>query len=131
MILHVKADEGNIPVLDLFGPPDPYLVFSISNSPNKWKTQFLIKTQTPVWNEEFHIPLMEKLDEILHIELYDRGIYRDDLVSSIDFQVNQFPKGKIVNQWYTFTPASNAKNGGRIHLIFHLTDEEKPAFTEE
>lgn len=132
MILHVKAEEGaDIPKMDAIGKSDPYLVFNISNSSKKLKTQFKRDTHTPVWKEEFHIPLTEKLDEKLHIELYDKDVINDDLISSIDFQVNEFPKGKIVDQWYIFTPTKHVYKGGKIHLIFHLTDAGKPAFTEE
>ena len=122
MELHIKAVEAcEIPNMDVGGKSDPYLKFTISTSSQEWKTKKVMNTKTPIWNEEFHIPITSAMTDVLTIQIYDwdKGS-KDDLISSRQFTVRDFKVGQVVDQWYQFTPVKSAKAGGKVRLVFHL-----------
>lgn len=130
MILHIRAVEAcDVPKMDIIGKSDPYLKFKISTSSQVWKTKVKKNTHVPVWNEEFHLPITSGMSDQLHIELFDKDdISKDDIISTQDFDVKSFPIGKIIEQWYDFSPAKGVKKGGRVRLVFHLTKSGHDAF---
>lgn len=123
MQLKVKVvDATDIPKMDTFGKSDPYVVLKLSSSDKVWKTEYKENTDKPSWDEEFEIPIQPKLDEILRVELYDKDIKNDDLISRVLLRVNQIPEGKPNDSIYTMHPAkSSKKGGGKLHLIIEKT----------
>lgn len=121
MILHVQAIEAcNLPDMDIIGKSDPYLKFKFDFSNKIWKTQYKNNTDSPVWNETFHFPVSNLTDKLC-IELYDQDtISKDDLISSMTFQMSDFRINETVDKWYLFTPIEGLKHGGKVHLIFRL-----------
>ncbi|KAK8890065.1 Protein Aster-C [Tritrichomonas musculus] len=130
MELHIKAIEAaEVPKMDTCGKSDPYLKFSLSTSSQTWKTKTKKNTNTPVWNEEFHLPITSNMSDELTIKLYDDDdVSKDDIISSMTFPVRNFQVGKVIDQWYSFTPAKGVKNGGKVRLVFHLDKSGKTAF---
>ncbi|KAK8875676.1 Protein Aster-C [Tritrichomonas musculus] len=133
MFLHVRAVEAkDVPIMDYFGKSDPYLYFQVSTSSQKWKTNYINDTVNPCWKEEFHIPITSDNSDKLHVELYDYDRFtRDDLISSYDFDVKDFPVGKIIDKWYDFNPAKGVKTGGSVRLMFHLAKHGWEPFIEQ
>ena len=130
-MLHIKAIEASdIPKMDIIGESDPYLVFKLNSNTNIWKTEFKKNTSTPVWNEEFHLPLSKNFEDQLLIELYDKDLKFDDLISTLVINVNYIPKGKVVNSWYNFNPAKGVKKGGRVQLSFLVEDSNNRNLAE-
>lgn len=122
MELLVKAVEAEaIPKLDVTDNSDPFLKIRISTSAQKWKTKTIHNTAEPVWNEEFRIPVTSSLGDILKISLYDDDhISKDDMISCREFKVRDFPIGKVIDSWYTFSPVDGVESGGNIRLVFYL-----------
>lgn len=119
MILHVTAKEAvDVPKMDFIGESDPYLVFTTSSG-FKWKTKYIQDKSCPIWDEEKDIPIKD-INEKIHVELYDKDVIHDDLISSMDFYANQFHENETTDAWYIFTPAVKGKQGGKVHLFFHL-----------
>lgn len=129
MELHIRAVEASeIPNMDVVGKSDPYLKFTLSTSSQKWKTKSKGNAASPVWNEEFHLPITSALNDILEIKLYDEDISKDDLISTRRFSVSDMQIGQVIDAWYSFRPEEGVKSGGKIRLIFHLDTIGKPAF---
>lgn len=131
MELHIKAIEAaDVPKMDTAGKSDPFLTFQLSTSSQKWKTKAKKNTVTPVWNEEFHLPITSSLNDELTLKLYDDDdVSKDDIISSKVFKVKDLQVGKVIDQWYTFNPSSSkVKTGGKIRLVFHLDKSGKEAF---
>ena len=130
MELHIKAIEAaDVPKMDTAGKSDPFLTFQLSTSSQKWKTKSKKNTATPVLNEEFHLPITSSMNDELTIKLYDDDdVSKDDIISTKVFKVREFPVGKVVDQWYQFSPAAKVKTGGKVRLVFHLDKSGKPAF---
>ena len=130
MILHIRAVEAaEVPKMDVCGKSDPYLVFTLSTSSQKWKTKTKKNTVTPVWNEEFHLPITSNMTDELHVEMFDQDdISKDDQISTMNFKVREFPVGKVTDSWYNFQPVKGVKNGGKVRLVFHLDRSGQDAF---
>lgn len=130
MILHIRAIEArDLPKMDAVGKADPYLTFQLDQSPEIFKTNFVKQTFDPVWNEVFHIPIYDGKDNILHVELFDMDkVSADDLISTRDFEVNNFKVGEVTDNWFDFFAAPKAEKPGKVHLIFHLANPEDEPF---
>lgn len=130
MELHIKAIEAaEVPKMGTAGKSDPFLSFQLSTSSQKWKTKTKNNTTTPVWNEEFHLPITSNLSDELTVKLSDDdNVSKDDIISSKTFKVRDFTVGKVIDQWYSFTPSGKAKSGGKVRLLFHLDISGREAF---
>ncbi|KAK8880656.1 Protein Aster-C [Tritrichomonas musculus] len=130
MILHVKAVGAiDVPKMDLIGKADPFLVLIYSKTKEKFKTKVCKKTYTPIWDEEFHIPVEKDQDSFIHAELYDWDrASSNDLISTRDFPINSFKSGVVIDDWYEFNAAKKIPKPGRVHLIFHLALPSQNAF---
>lgn len=130
--LYIRAVEAtDIPKMDAFGKCDPYLVFKLnSDTTETWKTKHIQQTYEPHWDEIFRIPIKSgNAVNTLHAELYDYdSLSSDDPISSHDFQISTSQLGKVIDEWYDFFPLPKVKKGGRVHLIFHLANENDFAF---
>lgn len=129
MILHIKAIGAiDIPKMDLFGKADPYLKITDSKSKKTYQTHYCKQTYSPIWNEEFHIPVENDPEEFIHISLIDWDPFpRHDLVSTRDFPISNFKLGVVTDNFYDFYPAENVKKPGKVHLVFHLSlPDQKP-----
>ena len=130
MELHIRAVEAaEVPKMDTCGKSDPYLKFKLSTSSQTWKTKAKKNTATPVWNEEFHLPITSNMSDELTIQLYDDDdVSKDDIISTMNVSVKSLQIGKVTDQWYTFQPAKGVKTGGKVRLVFHLDKSGKTAF---
>lgn len=122
MILHVTAKEArNIPSMDIIGKSDPYLLFKLSSTEQTWKTRYINNNHSPVWDEEFVIPITSSVDDILTVELWDKDLLTpDDLISTLVLIIKYFPIGEVTDKWYNFNPANGVEKGGEVRLIFRL-----------
>ena len=133
MILHIRAVEATgVPNMDIIGLSDPYLKFELSTSSQHWKTKWIKNTKNPKWNDEFHLNITSLLNDELNISLWDKDdISSDDLISTINLSVrNEFPLGKVFDKWYSMHPAKNVNEGGKIHIVAHLSKFGKEPFIE-
>lgn len=135
MILHVRAcDARDVPRMDIgAGTCDPFLVFKLKSKPkDRIKTRVIKKTYEPVWNEEFHIPIKDGMNEVLHVELKDWDrMSANDLISTRDFEISSFQLGKVIDWRDYFFVAPKVEKPGRVHLIFHLAKEGDEPFKEK
>ena len=62
---------------------------------------------------------------LLNVEVYDYDkVTQCDLIGKIEFKASSVDYGIVRDYWY------NIKSG-KIHLITHLSDQNKPAFISE
>lgn len=133
MILHIKVIEAkDVPKMDVVGYSDPYVKFTYDKGPGTYQTRYIEQTLTPVWNEEFHIAILDKKEGLIKAFLYDFDkVSNDDLISTKDFPINSFQIGKVVDNWYEFVAAPKAKKPGCVHLVFHLALPSQTPFCED
>ncbi|KAK8880918.1 hypothetical protein M9Y10_003619 [Tritrichomonas musculus] len=133
-ILHIRAIEAkDIPKMDVIGTADPFLLFKLVPSPEKYQTKVVKQNPNPVWNEEFHIPFEIGKSAILHMELYDWDkVSLNDLVSTRDFEIDKYEPGQVIDQWYDFFPGPGVKQPGKVHLVIHVSElDEEPFQTRQ
>ena len=120
--LHVRVVEAKeLPKMDTFGKCDAFAILQLNSSRNIHRTKVIEKTYTPVWNEEFHIPLEDVTIDTLTVFLKDEDKgSSDDPISLIKIPINQFPLGEVVDKWYSLIPVKGVKKGGQIRLTIHI-----------
>ena len=106
--------------MDFIGQSDPYLVLKLSSSNQLWTTKYQKNTNTPIWNQDFNLPITTTMNEILTVTMYDKDPGRDDIISHCQIQVNKLPYGKVTDGWFKMTPEKGVKTGGEVRLILHL-----------
>ena len=124
MELHIKVVEAaDVPKMDTVGKSDPFVQLSLNTTSQVWKTKAKNNTSTPVWNEQFTLPITTKLDDLLTVQLYDKDdVSKNDIISKVVIQVNKIPQGKVNDSWYTMHPCGkDVKTGGKLRLVVHLT----------
>lgn len=128
MILHIKAvGATDIPKMDVIGKADPYLSIKYNKSDKPLKTSYCKKTYSPIWDEEFHLPVDN--NDFIHMELIDYDkLTDDDLISTRDFPIQSFQLGKIYDDWFDFFPAPKIPKPGKVHLVFHLANNDDKPF---
>lgn len=133
MILHIKVVEAkDIPKMDIIGTADPFINLSYSKAQGTYETKVIKNTYNPVWNEEFHIAILDKVEGDIHFSLIDfDSAKKNDLISSRDFPVKSFKIGKVVDDWYEFHKAEKVEKPGQVHLIFHLALPCQLPFSED
>lgn len=131
MELNIKIVEAkDVPKMDAVGKSDPYVILKLSKSSQEWKTKVQKNTYTPVWNQEFKLPLTSQLDEILTVEMWDKDVAKDDQISTVKLQVNKIPVGKVNDSWYTMHPVKGVKTGGKLRIVVHLCKPGAVAFQD-
>ncbi|KAK8838587.1 hypothetical protein M9Y10_033219 [Tritrichomonas musculus] len=128
--LFIKAIEAtDVPKMDVIGKSDPYLLFRLSTTSETWKTSYIKNNHSPVWNEDFRLPLASGMSVQLTVELYDKDdVSKDDIISKMSFDVSKFPFGKVIDEWYDFTPVKGVSKGGKVHLAFCVDDPSNRKF---
>lgn len=132
MILHVRAIEADdVPKMDIIGKSDPYIIFTMSTSSQKWKTKYKNNTHKPIWNEQFAIPVTTDADDILKVTLYDYDTpKKSDTISTREFPISQFIENKIIDDWFDLQPVKGVPKGGRVRLAFHYAQPGVTPFVD-
>jgi hypothetical protein len=103
--LNIKIYEGRGLIaadVNIIGQPtssDPYCVVSLSQEDMREKTTVKPSTLSPVWNEEFDIPVSIPNQNLL-IAIIDRDLTsRDDEIGYVEIPLDRLPNGKPVTGW--------------------------------
>ncbi len=132
--LLVEAEDIQIPRMDIGGKADPYVLFMISTSKEEYRTKIVKQNYHPIWNEDFHILFKPEEKPILHMELFDWDHFsKDDLISTRDFELYQYPTGVVIDKWFDFikNPSRRVKKPGKVHLIIHIANYQDVPFKEK
>ncbi|KAH0790455.1 C2 domain containing protein [Histomonas meleagridis] len=131
MELHLKVVEAaNVPKMDIITQSDPYCVISLSTSNKKWKTSVKDNTNKPQWNEEFCLPVSPNLSDVLTITMFDKDLFKDDEIATLQIALRTLQVGKVTDLWYNPDPAPKVKGRCQIRLILHLHRIGFPAFID-
>ncbi|OIV97731.1 hypothetical protein TanjilG_12488 [Lupinus angustifolius] len=69
----ISAED--LPVVDLMGKADPYVVLNLKKSEKKLKTRVVNESLNPVWNQTFDIVVEDGLHEMLILEVWDHDTF--------------------------------------------------------
>ncbi|KAK9070167.1 hypothetical protein SSX86_010567 [Deinandra increscens subsp. villosa] len=68
----------DLPVVDLFGKSDPYVVLLMKKTGQKLKTRVINNTLNPVWNQTFDFVVEDGLRDLLTCEVWDHDTFGKD-----------------------------------------------------
>ena len=64
-------DAKGLPAMDMNGKADPFCVLSVNGEGEQYKTNVVMRSLTPVWNQPFNIPVPNQDKDKLHVIVYD------------------------------------------------------------
>lgn len=130
--LHIRIIEATgLPKMDLFGKCDPYVVLQYNNDRVISQTKVIKKTYKPVWNEDFHFPVVSQMDDSIKFFLKDEDKGKsDDPISRLIIELKTLTLNQVTDKWYDCIPVKGVKKGGRLRLKVHLAEEGAVAFVE-
>ncbi|XP_030232523.1 multiple C2 and transmembrane domain-containing protein 2 isoform X3 [Gadus morhua] len=92
-LLTIILKEGrNLVIRDRCGTSDPYVKFKLEGK-TFYKSRVIYKNLNPVWNESFVLPIKE-LEQVLHVNVYDRDLTSDDFMGSADVLLSELEMNK-------------------------------------
>ena len=116
----------NLPAKDTNNLSDPFVKISLNKIDKERysnKTRVILKELNPIFKQTFRIPIYSLRDDEIYVEVYDYDkITECDIIGKLSFKISSLPYGIIQDKWYNLT------NNGKIHLIMHLCDQNKPSF---
>ncbi|KAK4757764.1 hypothetical protein SAY87_019065 [Trapa incisa] len=69
----ISAED--LPVTDLLGKSDPYVMLKMKKSTEKYRTRVLHDILNPVWNQTFDMVVEDGLHDMLILEVYDHDTF--------------------------------------------------------
>ena len=130
LTLHIRVVEAkDVPKMDVFGKADPFCILQLTSSRQLVKTKVIKSTYTPFWDETFHFPVKDVVDNILQIVMKDADAgSSDDPISKLNIQISTLEVDKVTDKWYPMIPYPSVKKGGQIRLCIHLAPESSLPF---
>ncbi|KAG5590521.1 hypothetical protein H5410_041035 [Solanum commersonii] len=114
----ISAED--VPVTDLMGKSDPFVVLIMKKSGEKKKTRVLNNTLNPVWNQTFDFVVEDGLHDLLILEVWDHDTFGKDKIGRCIMTLTRvILEGEFKD---TFT-LDGAKSG---RLTFHLKWTPQP-----
>ncbi|KAK5811691.1 hypothetical protein PVK06_027049 [Gossypium arboreum] len=77
----ISAED--LPIVDLMGKADPYVVLTMKKSELKNKTRVVNDSLNPVWNQTFDFVVEDGLHDMLILEVWDHDTFGKDLAGRI------------------------------------------------
>jgi Ca2+-dependent lipid-binding protein len=108
----ISAEE--IPIQDLMGKADPYVVLSMKKSGAKSKTRVVNDSLNPVWNQTFDFVVEDGLHDMLVLEVWDHDTFGKDYIGRCILTLTRVIMEEEYKDWY---PLDESKTGKlQLHL---------------
>ncbi|XP_020212837.1 synaptotagmin-4 [Cajanus cajan] len=108
----ISAED--LPVVDLMGKADPFVVLMLKKTDKKLKTRVVNESLNPVWNQTFDFVVEDGLHEMLILEVYDHDTFGKEKIGRVILTLTKV----ILEGEYSETfPLDGAKSGNiSLHL---------------
>ncbi|KAL9230275.1 hypothetical protein vseg_005648 [Gypsophila vaccaria] len=114
----VSAEK--LPVMDMTGKSDPYVVVTLKKAGTKMKTRVLNKTLNPVWNQTFDFVIEDALHELIIFEVYDHDTLGKNFIGRY---ITTLTRALLEEDFYDIFSLDGTKNG---RLALHLKWAAQP-----
>ncbi|XP_019414460.1 PREDICTED: synaptotagmin-4-like [Lupinus angustifolius] len=115
----ISAED--LPVVDLMGKADPYVVLNLKKSEKKLKTRVVNESLNPVWNQTFDIVVEDGLHEMLILEVWDHDTFGKEKIGRV---ILTLTKVILEGEYQETFPLEGAKSG-KIDLYLKWTPQHK------
>ncbi|KAI4380971.1 hypothetical protein MLD38_007096 [Melastoma candidum] len=103
-----------LPVTDILGKADPYVVLRMKKSEAKYKTRVLNNSLNPVWNQTFDIVVEDGLHDMLVVEVLDHDTFGKTKIGKCIMTLTKvILEGEVQDSY----PLDGAKSG---KIFLHL-----------
>ncbi|XVF48019.1 hypothetical protein PTKIN_Ptkin03bG0156900 [Pterospermum kingtungense] len=118
----ISAED--LPVVDLMGKADPYVVLTMKKSEARNKTRVVNDSLNPVWNQTFDFVVEDGLHDMLILELWDHDTFGKDYMGRCILTLTRV----ILEGEYTDSLQLEGAKSGKINL--HLKWLPQPIFRD-
>ncbi|KAL4283673.1 hypothetical protein GQ457_16G004430 [Hibiscus cannabinus] len=118
----ISAED--LPIVDLMGKADPYVVLTLKKSEAKHKTRVVNDSLNPVWNQTFDFVVEDGLHDMLILEVYDHDTFGKDYMGRCILTLTRV----ILEGEYKDTLQIEGAKSGKLSL--HLKWMPQPIFRD-
>ncbi|XP_054792574.1 synaptotagmin-4-like isoform X1 [Prosopis cineraria] len=115
----ISAED--LPVVDLLGKADPFVVLMLKKSDRKHKTRVVNECLNPVWNQTFDFVVEDALHDLLIIEVWDHDTFGKEKIGRVILTFTRI----ILKGEFQDTFALNGSPSGKITLHFRWKPQHK------
>ncbi|XP_009111049.2 synaptotagmin-5 [Brassica rapa] len=106
----ISAEE--IPIQDMMGKADPYVVLSMKKSGAKSKTRVVNDSLNPVWNQTFDFVVEDGLHDMLVLEVWDHDTFGKDYIGRCILTLTRVIMEEEYKDWF----ALDESKAGKLQL---------------
>ncbi|PPR99181.1 hypothetical protein GOBAR_AA21484 [Gossypium barbadense] len=118
----ISAED--LPIVDLMGKADPYVVLTMKKSEAKHKTRVVNDSLNPVWNQTFDFVVEDGLHDMLILEVWDHDTFGKDYMGRCILTLTRV----ILEGEYKDTLQVEGAKSGKLNL--HLKWMPQPIFRD-
>ncbi|KAK7351373.1 hypothetical protein VNO77_10774 [Canavalia gladiata] len=115
----ISAED--LPVVDIMGKADPFVVLMLKKSEKKFKTRVVNESLNPVWNQTFDFVVEDGLHEMLIIEVWDHDTFGKEKIGRV---IMTLTKVILEGEYSETIPLDGAKSGN-ISMHLRWTPQHK------
>ncbi|XP_027356405.1 synaptotagmin-4-like [Abrus precatorius] len=115
----ISAED--LPVADLMGKADPFVILMLKKSEKKLKTRVVNESLNPVWNQTFDFVVEDGLHEMLTVEVWDHDTFGKEKLGRV---ILTLTKVILEGEYNETFPLDGAKSGN-ITLHLRWTPQHK------
>ncbi|CAJ2643585.1 synaptotagmin-5-like [Trifolium pratense] len=115
----ISAED--LPVVDLMGKADPFVVLSLKKSEKKQKTRVVNESLNPVWNQTFDFVVEDGLHDMLIVELWDHDTFGKEKMGKVIMTLTKV----ILEGEYDETFDLDDAKSGKINLHLRWAAQHK------
>ncbi|KAL0865468.1 hypothetical protein Bca101_044586 [Brassica carinata] len=108
----ISAEE--IPIQDLMGKADPFVVLSMKKSGAKSKTRVVNDSLNPVWNQTFDFVVEDGLHDMLVLEVWDHDTFGKDYIGRCILTLTRVIMEEEYTDWFQLDESKSGKL--QLHL---------------
>ena len=116
--------------MDLNGFSDPYCKMQIIGDRTFTNSSIKYETLSPYWDEKFKFILTNYETDIFKLDLMDKDKISDDLIGSVNLQVNQYKIDKVYRKWIKVQNKGKKTGLIKVQITVKKMSYEQP-FIEE
>ncbi|XP_050218443.1 synaptotagmin-4 [Mercurialis annua] len=110
-----------LPVVDLTGKADPYVVLHMKKSESKFRTRVVNENLNPVWNQTFDFVVEDALHDMLMLEVWDHDTFGKDKIGRV---IMTLTRVLLEGEFQDSFPIDGTKSG-KISLHLKWTPQLK------
>ncbi|XP_043697596.1 synaptotagmin-5-like [Telopea speciosissima] len=118
----ISAED--LPIVDLMGKADPYVVLYMKKTGNKNKTRVVNDSLNPVWNQTFDFVVEDGLHDMLILEVWDHDTFGKDYMGRC---ILTLTKVILEGEYNDTIPLDGSKSG---KLSLHLKWMPQPIYRD-